>query len=731
MSLLGRLGALLQRAVESAEDPRLDLPGAFAEHWKGITHYYLEATDEDKPAKETDIPWHLKQMLDILVYEEKQQPLGETGPCLEYLLQHKVLETLSTLGKAEYPPGMRSQVLLFFSRLLEQMQRPLLHYLNVYRPVLKLLQLGSDGLGPDPEKEVVQFVAVLCTKIRQDPSLLPCTLEDKKVGQPSLPPGGAPAEGYVTSAGPLPSGSMEAPDAASPVRPTSPAQNLVTSLVSLCKSKKRKVALKAQEALLLLTSMDHQTAALALTREGKLASLLADHLCTLYDAIPATISPADVAALPPVRWRLVGHSAEVESSFPGQLDLEAFFGWLDYCDCLTKEAHPVIAGAVCEAVAQHFFLEQLQPQLLQMAEHGILLSTALLTGLAKHIRAPALLRQLIVFVLGATEEPPAPEGPDQQHRHLLRSHLIERCNHLSDEISRASLQLFEELLHLPDPRVLQALVLGNLEERRYILRSPSGPEDPPGPRETDPWEDGLDLEEDPYFMDGFPSSSFRASVEMALPVLQQHVPSEGGAGVKEVVSSFLCLVPSEAKSSAYLEEAGYDTYVHDASTLFQECRARASQWDWPPAPRALEGCASGSGFYEGHFLQVLFDRLTRILDQPYAVNLQVTSVLSRLALFPHPHLHEYLLDPYLPLAPGCRSLFAVLVRVIGDLMQRTHRVPNFPEHLQLVRRRLMGLVPDEPRLSHQTLLEGVVVLEEFCKELAAIVFVKSMTEEAP
>lgn len=46
----------------------------------------------------------------------------------------------------------------------------------------------------------------------------------------------------------------------------------------------------------------------------------------------------------------------------------------------------------------------------------------------------------------------------------------------------------------------------------------------------------------------------------------------------------------------------------------------------------------------------------------------MTSVLSRLAAFPHPHLHEYLLDPYLSLAPGCRSLFSVLVRVmpLGD-----------------------------------------------------------------
>lgn len=40
-------------------------------------------------------------MLDILVHEERQQAVGEAGPCLEYLLQHKILETLCTLGKAE------------------------------------------------------------------------------------------------------------------------------------------------------------------------------------------------------------------------------------------------------------------------------------------------------------------------------------------------------------------------------------------------------------------------------------------------------------------------------------------------------------------------------------------------------------------------------------------------------------------------------------------------------
>lgn len=56
-------------------------------------------------------------------------------------------------------------------------------------------------------------------------------------------------------------------------------------------------------------------------------------------------------------------------------------------------------------------------------------------------------------------------------------------------------------------------------------------------------------------------------------------------------------------------------------------------------------------------------------------------------------------------------------------MQRIQRIPQFPGKLFLVRKQLMGQVPGE-QLDHQTLLQGVVVLEEFCKELAAIAFVK-------
>lgn len=48
---------------------------------------------------------------------------------------------------------------------------------------------------------------------------------------------------------------------------------------------------------------------------------------------------------------------------------------------------------------------------------------------------------------------------------------------------------------------------------------------------------------------------------------------------------------------------------------FQECSSRVAPWGWPLGPAPLDSHEPERPFFEGHFLQVLFDRMTRILDQ--------------------------------------------------------------------------------------------------------------------
>ncbi|NXN20095.1 F16B2 protein, partial [Indicator maculatus] len=204
----------------------------------------------------------------------------------------------------------------------------------------------------------------------------------------------------------------------------------------------------------------------------------------------------------------------------------AFFCWLDYLDELVLGAHPVVADALTGAVEEKFFQGLLQPQLLQMSELDVLRATALLTGTVRQLRAPSLLHHLILFLLGPEQHPESPgDSP-----HPLRTQLIARCNHLSDEISLASLRLFEELLKKPHEHVARSLALRNLEMRGYLQPNLPLPEERGAP-EMDPEEDGLELEEDPYFTDGFPGASFGMVKKMP----RGTAPS-GRGQVSEVVS---------------------------------------------------------------------------------------------------------------------------------------------------------------------------------------------------
>lgn len=54
-------------------------------------------------------------------------------------------------------------------------------------------------------------------------------------------------------------------------------------------------------------------------------------------------------------------------------------------------------------------------------------------------------------------------------------------------------------------------------------------------------------------------------------------------------------------------------------------------------------------------------QISRILDQPYDINLQVTSVVSRFCLIPHVYLTEYALDPLLETRGGARTLYNTLL----------------------------------------------------------------------
>lgn len=65
-----------------------------------LRHMYI-IIGQKLPIDQTQIPEHLEQMVVLLKEEELNAELDSTGPCMEYLLQHKLLDTLYSLGRTD------------------------------------------------------------------------------------------------------------------------------------------------------------------------------------------------------------------------------------------------------------------------------------------------------------------------------------------------------------------------------------------------------------------------------------------------------------------------------------------------------------------------------------------------------------------------------------------------------------------------------------------------------
>lgn len=69
--------------------------------------------------------------------------------------------------------------------------------------------------------------------------------------------------------------------------------------------------------------------------------------------------------------------------------------------------------------------------------------------------------------------------------------------------------------------------------------------------------------------------------------------------------------------------------------------------------------SGGSGTKAGPFLTLLLQKLNNYLSNSFYVNLHLTGLISRLAIFPQALLRTYLLDHSLVLQPDVPSLFQV------------------------------------------------------------------------
>ena len=161
----------------------------FTYHWKQLMNFYADhLTDTKVPIETTGIPRHLDSLLQILILEEKEN--DEPGPCLEYLIQYKLLDLLATLACAESPPGMRLICLTFFRKLLTRSKHPLLHHAAIFSPIQRLIAICDGNLASPIESEEVQFLLALCFLVCKYPHCTSIVNESRNIHRERTTPHG-------------------------------------------------------------------------------------------------------------------------------------------------------------------------------------------------------------------------------------------------------------------------------------------------------------------------------------------------------------------------------------------------------------------------------------------------------------------------------------------------------------------------------------------------------------
>lgn len=699
--MFSRLATAFSNAVDALAPP-LPLHEEFLWHWTAIMKFYTDRnSNSKKPIELTGLAGRLEEMSKILEQEEAELGSDNMGPCMEYFLQHKMLEQMSALARADTPPGIKKCVLVFTTRLLSNSKQVLLPQMGIYTAVQKLIGLCGEVLAAPTEREEAAFLNIICQKIRADPSILTCFLPTALDDSHRAIGNGNQQDG---ACGDMPAMSFP----------------LLRASLTLMESADSDVSTLAAECLILCMSNLNDEVARYVIAKSTMCVSVVHHLVKLYRAIPHTLKATDIdEAVTSWSADTVASSSSSDHQVlaPGKRKLLCFFKWLGFTDTLVELSNALIGAELGKTFLENFLNSPLHDDFTKAeSEESFLFITSLVTTCLRNLTSKDLVVTVGSFLLG--DQKGSVASPKDM--------LLERGRdpNASPQLVLTTLQAFEELLQRPSKEILDSLLLNYLVGRGY---------------QSDAATEAFDFSDDdlegPCNRAGKANMSDFEISPGSSPVSRTFAPAQ----IHRILNCFLMLLPDEIKSCEETD-SGYDVYISDAHRQFQDMLRVTDGWEWPNEPVREEQASTEDdqssdsqpeadslqrGFHEGPFLSMLLDRIENMHRQPYEVNLLVTSLISKLALFAHPNLHEYLLNPLLPLAPGARSLFSALLKVVEEIQVAVHGMENLKRKLMLTRNALLNDSGDDCALGAESgVLEAIIVLEEFCKELAAVAFVK-------
>ncbi|KAF5281102.1 hypothetical protein FQR65_LT02968 [Abscondita terminalis] len=648
---------------------------SFKEHW--LQAFKIIQRSQQLPTQDEvlEVVNHLEQMVTLLLYnikkmDQTQLPLSSASHCLEHLINENILEKLFEWGMrtGKYSNVVRLEQLKLYEMVIAQSRHLLLVHESFLRPMLKLLKSYQGNVfTKETDKKLVGLLYRLCVLLMQNVSLLDLF--------------------FLTEEG--------------------NAKFIIFSLLIDFVHYENSVGMQARDALLLCMTLSKKSKNVGkfISEKSNIYPILASGLSGLYSRLPQELE--DIVA--PDWHRLTPDDVNDIK------DLSTFVTSLEFANAVAQVSHPVIRRQLQEFLYMGFLIPVLGPALLQSTVGEKIAATAYLELILRTVTHPGLLYPLLQFLIQQTYD-------GQRLLHIL----IQRINS-DDNLCLITLALFETMVEINCEDLMLELVFQYLQPCLHLMLSQRQqllPLDPHcqsfqkllmlAPSCCDgtgisPKLDGRNVQRNQYGSQQSLYGNFHAylcdarskiaACELACSHWNNTYTGCDSATTQDPnLSESANSLPSLGESSGYeslkfkLDDSTEDTPVWQIS---QNDSSSSKQNNFSSGQLHESSEQLGSACTAGPFLTTVLGKLNTMTSNSLYVNLHLTGLISRLAVYSQPLLRTYLLDSSLVLQPDVPSLF----QIIGSTKQKIDEyMKQQSDSLSLLRQARTFLQERETRL---------------------------------
>lgn len=631
---------------------------------------------------------HLNEIINVLVDEKD----GDPGPCLQYVLDENVFHTVYnwSASSKNCVKDMKREQLRLFRNLIEKGRAPLLIYEQVWKPLLYLLHSCVNNICSDEEEHFVAVLKGLCVSVNRDIALLDLFFLDNH-------------------------------------HHAQIAKLSVFSLLIPYVHRDGNVGVWARDAMLLCMALSSVDSRLGryIAEDTDFCPVLATGLSALYSDLPTSLD------IPSEDWYSLERG--LWATFP---ELVSFLTSLEFCNNVIQIAHPLVQSKLLNLIYHGFLVSVMASSLGQSSTEALIAATSYLDLFLRSITDANLMKVFLEFIL-----------VERCDGMPILDLLVSRIAHES-QLAVVSLGLFYTLLDLNCEDIIYSLVLKYLIPCTHILSSQKRTI-----KEVDLYSKSAFK-----FLSLIPSccnnSSRNSSSSSSTENLNGNAPTPP-MKIDLKASSELVFYRSSFLGDLYSEVcADYMEYLADARSLLRICQMKCACWSAPydgqnpavqdPSSKERERSSSNVSMlvangnipnqvslspqdaqapvkrslsateFEqkqikpdlGPFLITLFQKVERMPQNTFYVNLILTGVVTRLALYPQPLLRSFLLNYNMVLKPGVRSLFQILSSVKIKVENIADQVDELDKLLRRARKNLI-LREEKSRVSIQSVVVDV------------------------